>query len=70
MKVWQVREPFGSSDIILISCFTTACLGIIKVENKKKIKVAFLPLEYKISNRWGRQNSCEKCCPVSSTSPI
>lgn len=32
MKVWQVRQLFGGSDITPISCFTTACLDIIKVE--------------------------------------
>lgn len=32
MKVWQAKELVGSSDITLVSCFTTACLDIIKVE--------------------------------------
>jgi len=32
MKVRQVKELCGTSDIILVSCFTTSCLNIIKVE--------------------------------------
>lgn len=64
MKVWQVRELFGSSDIILISCFATACLDIIKIEK------CFLFFFWGIKYLTGRQNFCEQCCPVFSSGPM
>lgn len=32
MEAWRVKDLLRSSDIILVSCFTIACLDIIKVE--------------------------------------